>query len=319
MIWIGLLVSALLIGVMLVYARDSQRYTMILPEVTDGLTTTSGYTVMLCHKRAKGVGRGQIRKDWSQHRADLIRTWQERIGFSAYVQVHQVSRLSITYNLVLASRSWPLIAVISILHGIPVPRKTTFDKETREERWDAIEQFDFVDRDAALRFLSGAPAADARAALMAHTLGIMRRSHAIFMRTSEAYPHDGTENLKCYTLFTLRSRTYLGAPEAMRYWLTHHRPFVVQQQPVLEYHAYFQHVAERSADLDAGVAGLSHAQGDAWDAVASLQHPSFAALVSGIVNPRILMANSALVNDEARFLDTGRSALVIGVPLQRIA
>src|SRR5258707_601173 len=103
MIWIGICASALFVGIMLTYAGESQRYTMILPNATEG-STTSGYTIMLCHRRGRDKRRGQVRKAWSGQRADLVRRWRGDIGFASYVQVHRVSRLSLTYNLILASR-----------------------------------------------------------------------------------------------------------------------------------------------------------------------------------------------------------------------
>ena len=315
MVWIGILISALLCWTMLIYLRDSKR-PMVEPEATPAIT--NGYTIMLCHKRGRGVGRSRVRGEWSRGRAELVRSLREEIGFTSYVQVHQVSRWSLTYNLVVASRSWPLVAIISILHGLPVPRPRLFHRETREERWDVIEQFAFFDHASALAFLAAEGAANARTSLAADTKGIMRRSHAIFLRSSEAYAEAGMKPPGCYTLFALRSRPYLGTEEAMRYWLKHHRPFVVKQQPVLGYCAYWQHVAERSTEIDSAIHEMSAAEGEPWDAVASLQHRTFADLASGIVNPRVLLANTRLVNDEVRFLETERSSLLIGKPLAAI-
>jgi hypothetical protein len=317
MVAIGILVCALFSWTMLTYVRDSRR-PMVVPLVTDP-STTNGYTIMLCHRRRSSVGPARLRGEWSRGRAELVGRWREEIGFTAYVQVHQVSRWSVTYNLVVASRAWPIVAFISILHGLPVPRPTAFDRETREEKWDVIEQLDFADREAALSFLASQGAAAARAALADDALTVMRRSQALFLRTSEAFAHENTQPPGCYTLFTLRSRPYLGVSEAMRYWLTHHRPFVVQQQPVVQFCAYYQHVAEHGADIDAAAAALSHAAGAPWDAVASLAHQRFAVLAGGIIDPRVLVANTRLVVDETRFLETQRSALLIGTPLVRIA
>ena len=311
MTWLGVLIAVALIATAAAYAVAAARPSMTPPEAPPEPPVV-GYAVLLCHRRAPGRSARALAETWGPARAQLVARQREAIGFGAYMQVHRVSRLNLLYNLVLLSRSWPVSATFSVLHGLPVAMPRLFDTERKAEAWDAIELFEFADAAAARAFLEGEAAADARAALASDAAAWTRRRHAVPMQVTRAHAGAAAAEHEACNIYCLRARPHLGRAAMVGYWLRTHRPYVLGLQPILRFGLYDQHVARETEALENAAAEASQQAGARWDGVAVLGYRRMADIWRGLPNPRVQAANIGLVWDETRFVDAARSSFMLG-------
>lgn len=302
-----LLLLALVAAIAYAFVRPAMQDRLPAPDVTAPYREV-GVTVLIAHRRANGLDRERFLSSWAASRARLIGGDLARIGAAEYVQVHQIARSRPIYHLVNLSRSWPVSALLYVLHGLPVPKAQSDDLED----WDLVELLDFPDAAAVERFLSAPDLADLRQALADDAATRTARTQVVAMAATEAYRDARAETAKAMTVFFLRAQPALGREKMLRYWLDRHRPFVLSMVRALGFPLYRQLVARDIDALEAAAQDFPGQSGDPWDGVAILSAPSIASLTRDILNVRVQRANFALIADETRFLNLPASSLTLG-------
>ncbi|MFK7944329.1 MAG: hypothetical protein AB8B85_15645, partial [Paracoccaceae bacterium] len=266
------------------------------PEVT-------GVAVLLCHRLSEDRSRAEMTDDWAPARAKLVAGRWDDLGARRYAQVPRLNRWNVVFALLRVSRSWPVAVTGAILHGLPIPARA----RDASEQWDMIEVLEFADADSARCFLEGTTARS----LAEDAAPWVQHAEAIPMITTRAYLGTHFAREATVTLFCLRARSEIGRTGMIDYWLDRHRPFVQGLRPLLNYAWYDQHIARGAEELEAPARAYlpGHAP---WDGVASIGYAHLRDMASGLLDVRVQLANMRLVNDETRFLDLPRSALLVG-------
>ncbi len=303
----GLILALLIIAYAMSWVLQSRRPYGGPAEVPEAPRVT-GTTLLLCHRMSKRQSRASLGAGWATARAGLVQGHAGDIGYRSYAQVLQVSRWNVIYILLRISRSWPVTAICSVIHGLPVPPLKLFDREARREDWDMIELLDFTGEDAALRFVQGTAAASLAQDARAHT----SRSQAVPMTATRAFLRSTIAPDAVVTLFCLRARPVLGRGRMLDYWLDRHRPFVQELEPILGYAWYDQLIARCAEGLTAPAAVLDNAPGAPWDGVANIGYSHMRDVIRGLWDLRLQATNMRLVYDETRFIDLSRSSLMLG-------
>lgn len=304
---LGLIVALLIVGFAWTWVWQSRRpYAGPADAPVKPLVT--GATILICHRMAVRQSRETLSAGWATARAGLVQGHAAETGHRSYAQVLQVSRWNVIYMLLRISRSWPVIAPFSVLHGLPIPRLRVRDAEAKREDWDLIEVLDFVDNDAAHRFLQSEAAAALAQDALHHTV----RSQAVPMTATRAFLRGTQAPEAVVTLLFLRARQVLGRDGMIDYWLDRHRPYVQGLEPVLGYAWYDQLIARGAEHMADPADALNNAPGASWDGVASIGYTHMRDVTRGLWDLRIQATNVALVYDETRFIDLSRSSLMLG-------
>lgn len=260
--------------------------------------------LLVCHRRARSIAAGDFLGPWAEERAALVARHRAALGHPDYHQIRRLSRLSLVYNAVRVSRSWPLTALISLLRGRRPP--TLFGN--RDERWDLLEVLEWpgpAHRDADLHSDAGRAAL---AVLSQHALASTRHGTVLSAERVDTAPlAPDADAPTAVALFCLRAKPPLNREQMLADWIGRHGPLVAALRSALGYAAYAQ-LALREGDGDPA----------AFDGVALLGYPGLGSLRLGLIRPRTQLANLRLVWDETAFLDTGRSALIMGTVGQRL-
>jgi uncharacterized protein (TIGR02118 family) len=110
--------------------------------------------------------------------------------------------------------------------------------------------------------------------------------------------------------FAVRRRDDIAIDEFHRYWRDEHGPLVRSFQDVLGIRRYVQmHRIETPLN---DVLQASRAALEPFDGAAELWWDDLDALTAASSTPEGMAAGQALLTDEARFIDLGRSALWLG-------
>lgn len=290
MTWLGIIITLVLLATAIAYLLPAIRPDKPPPPAqTDA--SPDGVTVFLCHSVEDDP-------DWGAERADELRAAAAEIGFDEYVQLHRRPRWSLVYVALRLSRSWPVAALVSLLHGLPVPSLRAAAVDESAPDWDVVEVFTFRDAGIARRWLEedgGFDGPPPRRVVMTATRQV-RLGTGLASETS--------------VIFFLKARAFLGREAMLDYWLGSHRARVIGLQPALDFTLYQQMAAEhpdQPEDPD-----------QPWDGVARLDYAGISVLRNGIVNPRVQAANLNLVWDETRFIDFGASHLFLAETRARI-
>lgn len=255
-------------------------------------------TLLICHRRARGLAARDFLGRWAAERAELVARHHAALGHPHYHQIRRLSRLSLVYNAVRLSRSWPLTALISLLRG----RRPPSLAGNRNERWDLVEMLQWPEpahRDADL---DSEPGQAALAALSQQAMASTRHGAVLSAERVDTVPlGPGDAAPAAVALFCLRAKPPMDREHMLADWIGRHGPLVASLRGALGYAAYAQ-LAVRGSD----------GAPSAFDGVALLAYPGLATMRLGLIRPRTQLANLRLVWDETAFLDTGRSALIIG-------
>jgi uncharacterized protein (TIGR02118 family) len=110
--------------------------------------------------------------------------------------------------------------------------------------------------------------------------------------------------------FAVRRREDIDLPEFHRYWQDEHGPLVRSMQRALRIRRYVQsHRLE--TPLNELLRSSRHAM-EPYDGVAELWWDDIDALVAATSTPEGAAGSTALLEDEARFIDLARSSLWLG-------
>lgn len=268
------------------------------------------YELLLCHRRSRRTGRGAFRDHWRSHRASLVAALKDQLGYDGYVQLHRSSRLNILYLGILASRSWPLAALFSVIQGLPLPswRSRT---DRIDERWDAVEIFRYESRAALVAALTAPAGLAAAARLSADALGFVRHSVAVVADVLPAYDDPALPWPRTVTLFCLRARPPMTRPAMLERWGGAHKALVQSLQLALGYRRYDQLHARETIEIVPAFKALGVSAGS-FDGVALLAYGSQWDLIRRLPSPATQIGNLKLVWDEVNFIDGKNSALVFG-------
>jgi uncharacterized protein (TIGR02118 family) len=110
-------------------------------------------------------------------------------------------------------------------------------------------------------------------------------------------------------VFCLHRRPDLGLEEFQRYWRDEHAPLVRRHAPALGILRYVQTHTRPSPEADAVRA--SRGGPEPYDGVAELWFGDRAALVGAASSAEGQAASAALLEDERRFIDLGRSPIFL--------
>lgn len=268
------------------------------------------YALLLCYRRGRRAGRFAFRDHWRVRRASVIAELKSALGYDSYAQIHRASRLNILYLGILASRSWPLTALFSVMQGLPVPRLTR-RANVAAERWDAVEIFRYESRETFLGALTSAAGLAAAKRLSADALGLVRHSAAVVSEIVPVYDDPGLGWPRTVTLFCLRARPPMTRAAMLERWRTAHRDLVLSLQPGLGYLNYDQLHARDASELMAAVEAFGATEGS-FDGVAVIAYRNQQDLIRRLFSPATQIGNLKLVRDEVNFIDGRNSALVFG-------
>lgn len=271
------------------------------------------YALVLCHRRRKDVRAKIFHRYWKHGRKRNVAALQSDLGFVRYTQVYQACRWNPIYRIILATRSRPIVSLISMLKGVKVPPK--LDKDIlRDERWDTVEIFQY-ESDIELAAAFDKPGAKQGAAwLNADQRRWSRCTAALVTEIFEANQDTSSGQPRIVNFFCLRRHPSKKTREDMlRYWYDSHRELVLRLQRPLGYRHYLQHHVRSKPDWDRLVGMFGENLAGPFDALAVLAYNNQGELIRGILNPFTLIANFKLVFDEVTFLDEGNSVLVYGV------
>ena len=116
--------------------------------------------------------------------------------------------------------------------------------------------------------------------------------------------------------FAVRRRTDVDPAEFHSYWRDQHGPLVRSLQPALDIRRYIQtHRLETPLNQ---VLRTSRRALEPFDGVAELWWDDLDALVAATSSPEGSAAGRTLLEDEARFIDLGQSALWLGQEVEII-
>lgn len=300
--FLGIIILAIILWVVWSYVKAARRPWS--PSETPETPEVTGIAILLCYRLAEDRTATQMRQDWTRQRADLMEKLWAQTGARSYALVPRLNRWNFVFLLVALSRSWPVAALTSILHGLPVPERIRIETEL----WDMIEVLDFDNAEGARAFLGS----DAARTLAEDAAPWTSHAQAIPMVTTRAFLRTHLAPEAAVTLFCLRGRPEIGRTGMIDYWLEQHRPFVQGLRPILNYAWYDQHIARGAEELEAPATAYLPGLGT-WDGVASIGYGDLQAMAMGALDPRVQLANLRLVYDEARFIDLPRSALMVGM------
>ena len=117
--------------------------------------------------------------------------------------------------------------------------------------------------------------------------------------------------------FAVRRRADVDPGEFHRYWRNEHGPLVRSFQSVLGIRRYVQ--VHRVDTPFNDVLRQSRGALEPFDGTAEVWWDDLESLVAGTSTPEGVAAAQALLEDEARFIDLGRSALWLGEEVEVIA
>ena len=117
--------------------------------------------------------------------------------------------------------------------------------------------------------------------------------------------------------FAVRRRADVDPGEFHRYWRDEHGPLVRSFQSVLGIRRYVQ--VHRVDTPFNDVLRQSRGALEPFDGTAEVWWDDLESLVAGTSTPEGVAAAQALLEDEARFIDLGRSALWLGEEVEVIA
>lgn len=268
------------------------------------------FELVLCHRRSRQTGIGVMRDHWRGTRAALVAQLRGALGFERYVQVHRVSRLNTLYLGILASRSWPLGALFSVLQGLPVPPLTGRGGGF-EEKWDVVEAFRYGSEAALVQALTSGAGVAALERLSGDARPLVRHGTALLVEVLPLYEEAGLGWPRAVTVFCLRARPPLTRETMLERWRTIHRRLVLSLQPALGYRHYDQLHVRAATELAPAAAALGVPFGD-FDGIAWLSHGNEGELKRRLLSPATNIANLRLSKDEVNFIDGRNSALVFG-------
>jgi hypothetical protein len=271
---------------------------------------SSMYKIMLCHRIKTGLGNAEFHDHWREKRSRLVLELQQPLGYTAYAQTHQLSRLNLLYLAIRATRSRPVAALLATKSPAPGPAP---DPHTRsEERWDVVDEFLFPSKEALLQALTSAAGVDAARRLIEDHAPRVRRTAVVTAEEFVASADPAPQSPEIRTVFFLRSRRDMTRAEMLGYWGTGHKRLVLSVLGDLKCRAYNQLHVRSAPDLSDVVERFGGSAGEEFDGVAELSFRSQWDLVLGLFNPWTQVANLKLARDETKFVDGQRSELVFG-------
>lgn len=268
------------------------------------------YELLLCHRCARSAGRTVLREHWRTVRAPLVATLKDALGYEYYGQLHRASRLNPLYLGILASRSWPLTALFSVVQGLPLP-KPFRRADLADERWDAVELFRYGSREALVAALTSEAGLAAARRLAADAIGLVRYGAAVISEVVPVYDDPALRWPRTATVFCLRARPPMTRAQMLERWRTAHRELVLSLQPGLGYRNYDQLHAREEPELASAIGAFGVTE-STFDGVAVLAYGSQRELLARLFSPATQFANLKLVRDEVNFIDGRNSALVFG-------
>jgi len=269
------------------------------------------YRLLLCHRQSHELRDDAFHAHWREQRSRLALELQATLGFTRYAQLHKFPRRNLLYRGVRATRSWIVTAFFTAKQGRDVP-SPDYDRSTAvEERWDVVDQFSFASRQDLVERLTSPAGREAAGRLVDDHRSRVRRTAVVVAEELPVAVDAVPRFERIATIFCLRTPPGMTREEMLEYWGSNHRQLVSSLERPLGYIAYDQ-LHCRSGDDVQEIAGLFGGTGDEFDGVAHLAYRNVWDLVLGFLNPRTQIANFRLVNDEVRFIDGRRSALVLG-------
>ena len=112
-------------------------------------------------------------------------------------------------------------------------------------------------------------------------------------------------------VFSLRRRPELSREEFQAYWRDHHAPLVARHAETLRIRRYVQTHA-RASVLAAAQSGARGSEPDLYDGQAELWWDSLDYIVAAASVPAGQQAAAELLEDERRFIDHSRAAMIVG-------
>ena len=270
------------------------------------------YKILLCHRRKKGLKYGRFHAYWKEQRSRLVLDFQADLGYSRYAQLHQSRRSNLIYLGIRASRSRPVIVLLSVLQGMAAPRKDRDRHTRREERWDVVDELWYPSKEALVDALTSEAGAEAARRLVEDQSTYVRRTAVVTAEEFVAVDDPALPFPRLRNAFFLRSRPGMTREEMLARWGSSHKKLFLSLQRALKYREYEQLHVRSAPELSAVVQNLGGSAGAEFHGVAGLSFSGQASLAFGFLNPWTEVANLRLVRDEMNFIDHQRSVLVYG-------
>ena len=112
-------------------------------------------------------------------------------------------------------------------------------------------------------------------------------------------------------VFSLRRRPDLTRDEFLAYWREQHAPLVSRHADVLRIRRYVQTHA-RTSEVAAAQSAARGSELDVYDGQAELWWDSLDDIVAAVSTPAGQQAALELLEDERRFIDHSRAAMIVG-------
>jgi hypothetical protein len=269
------------------------------------------HKLLLCHERRPTTSARRFHRHFREARSKLVRAERVPLGYIAYTQLHQSSRINPLYQGILLSRRPVFTALFALAQKLPRPQGLGPDAR-RAERWDVIEEFTYTSEKALVEALRSPDGLRAAAALVRDQRGVSSLSVVVVAESFAviADPVPGAPRVK--HMFFLRGLPSITRDQMLDYWGTRHKVLFAQYQRALRYSGYEQLHVRNSPRLDAIAKVLGGRELPGFDGVAGVTYPGESEIALDFISPTSHAANLRLVQDEVRFIHGPASSFVYG-------
>lgn len=271
------------------------------------------HKLLLCHERRQTTSSRRFHRHFCERRAELVRAERAALGYMAYTQLHQSSRINPLYQGILLSRSPVVTALFALAQKVPQPRPWRLRRDAlRAKRWDVVEEFTYASERSLVEALRRPDGLRAAAALVRDQRGVSSFSVVVVAESFAviADPAPGAPRVK--HMFFLRGVPSITREQMLDYWGTRHKVLFAQYQRALRYSGYEQLHVRSSPRLAEIAKLLGGRELPEFDGIAGVTYPGESEIALDFISPIAQAANLRLVQDEVRFIHGPACSFVYG-------
>jgi hypothetical protein len=271
------------------------------------------HKLLLCHQRRPTTSSRRFHRHFREARADLVRSERRSLGYSAYTQLHQSSRINPLYQGILLSRRPVVTGLFALAQKLPQPRSWGGPRDPRPaERWDVVEEFTYGSEKALVEALRSPDGLRATAALVRDQRGVSSLSVVVVAESFAVIADPAPNARRVKHMFFLRGLPSITREQMLDYWGTRHKVLFAQCQRALRYSGYEQLHVRSSARLEEIAKILGGRELPEFDGVAGVTYPGESEIALDFISPNSQAANLRVVQDEVRFIHGPASSFVYG-------
>jgi hypothetical protein len=289
-----------------------------LPAAWIAIPAVAGYRkgvhkLLLCHERRKTTPSKRFHRHFRETRAELVRAERASLGYMAYTQLHQSSRINPLYQGILLSRSPVVTALFALAQKSLRPRSWPLRRDaSRAKRWDVVEEFTYASERALVEALRSPEGLRAAAALVRDQRGVSSFSVVVVAETFAVIADPAPRAQRIKHMFFLRGVPSITRAQMLDYWGTRHKVLFAQYQRALRYSGYEQLHVRSSPRLTDIAKLLGGREVPEFDGVAGVTYPGESEIALDFISPLSQVANLRLVQDELRFIHGPACSFVYG-------